>query len=83
MRIKFNRAVLLDSPNFIGLSCPNSVNKTSHFAGVVSLLLTFYRRVFHNISFWEKVPSGSHDDVRTWLSHDKNWLQGLPLFVVA
>ena len=23
----------------------------------------FYRHVFHNVSFWEKVPSASHDDV--------------------
>ena len=39
--------------------------------GVVGLLLQFYRRFFHNVSFWEKVPSASHDDVITQLGHNK------------
>ena len=32
--IKFNRAALLDSPNFIGQNCPDSDSKTSHFAWI-------------------------------------------------
>ena len=53
---------------------------TCHFMGVVRLyyLLASYRRVFHNVRFC--VPSASHDDVITRLSHNKNWLQGLVLF---
>ena len=46
-------------------------------------LLLFHRRVFHNASFWEKVPSASYDDVISRLGHDKHWLQGLALFVGA
>ena len=34
----------------------------------------FIGRVLHNVSFWEKVPGASHDDVISKLGHDKNCL---------
>lgn len=42
------------------------------------LLLQFYRHVFHNVSFLEKVPSASHGGVITRLGQDKQWF-GLDL----
>ena len=35
--------------------------------GVVGILLPFYRCLFHKVSFLEKLPSASHDDVITRL----------------
>ena len=39
--------------------------------------------VFHNVRYSEKLPSASHDDVNARLGQDKNWPQGLALFVGA
>lgn len=38
----------------------------------VKVLLPLYRCVFHYVSFQDKVPSASHEDVLTSLGHDKN-----------
>lgn len=48
------------NPNFIVPNCPNSDSTTSHFAGVVRLILPFHRRFFHSVSCWEKANSTSH-----------------------
>ena len=55
---QFNRAVLLGFWNVIGPNGFNSDSETSHFAEVVTLrkmYLLIYRRLFHNVSLWEKV----------------------------
>ena len=57
-----------------GFRRPNQLKR--HFTGIVGL---YYR--FADVSFTMLVPSASHDDVITWLGHDKNWLQGLVLIV--
>ena len=69
MGIKWNWAAIIDS------HCSNFDNKMNH----LPTLWGFYDHFtdFRNVSFWGKVPSASHDDVITWLGHDKNCLQVL------
>ena len=58
---QFNRAALLDFRNVIGPNGFNSYSETSHFVGVVMLRKMYpliYRRLFHNVSLWEKVFLG-------------------------
>ena len=56
----------------IGPNGFNSDSETSHFAGFVTLRKMYpliYRRLFHNVSLWEKVFLGqraSRDVVITW-----------------
>ena len=70
MRIKSNQVSLLGSPNFIGPKCPNSDSNTSQFTITIT-----------NVNFCKKVPSALHDDVITWLGHNRKWFQGLVVCV--
>ena len=51
-RIKCNRVALLDSPDFIGLNCPNS--QTSHFAGLWGFYYCFIDVSFTLLAFGKK-----------------------------
>ena len=77
MLIKCYWAAPLHSPNSIGLNCPNSDSKTSHFRGGVRLLLPFNRCIFHNVSFWDKVPNASNDDCRNTCSSSLHFKEAL------
>ena len=67
MGIKCNRAALLDSLNIIGPNRPNSDCKTTNYTGFARRLLPYYRLVFNNVSFFEKL------NVITRLGHDKKF----------
>ena len=69
MAIKCNRAALKIALDRIAKKLSKTV-KTSNFIGVVKLILLFYRFVFQNVSFSEKVPSALQVDVITPLCHD-------------
>ena len=58
---QFNYVALLGFWNMIGPNGFNSDSEMSHFAGVVTLRKMcplIYRRLFHNVSLWEKVFLG-------------------------